>query len=65
MEDLSERDLSGKSDEDLTPEERQELQRRLDEFVDRMELRRPGKDAEPDKPKRITTWDPAAIARRH
>ena len=65
MDDLSERDFSSKSDEDLTPEERQELQRRMDEFVERMELRRPAKDAERDKPKRITTWDPAAIARRH
>ncbi len=65
MDDLSERDLSGKSDEDLTSEERQELQRRMYEFVDRMELRRPGKDAEREKPKRITAWNPATIARRH
>ena len=65
MDDLSERDLSSKSDEHLTPEEREELKRRMDDFVDRMELRRPGKDAEPKQPKRITTWDPAAIARRH
>ncbi len=65
MDDLSERDLSGKSDQDLTSEERQELQRRLDEFIERMELRPPGKDAQQDKPKRITAWDPAAIARRH
>ena len=65
MDDLSERDLSDKRDEDLTPEERQELQRRMDEFVDRMDLHRPGKDAAKEKPKRITVWDPAAIAQRH
>jgi len=65
MDDLSERDLSSKSDEDLTSDEREELQRRMDDFVDRMELRRPGKDAEPKKAKRITAWDPVAIARRH
>ena len=65
MDDLSERDLSGKSDEDLTSEERQEIQRRMDEFVERMNLRRPGKEAEQVKPKRVTVWDPAAIARSH
>ena len=65
MDDLSERDLSHVADEDLTPEERRELNRRMDEFVDRMELRRPGKDAAPEKPKRIAAWDPAALARRH
>ncbi len=65
MDDLSDRDLSHVADEDLTPEERQELNRRLDAFVERMDLRRPGKDREKAKPKRIARWDPATIARRH
>ena len=65
--DLSQRDLSDVPDEDLTPEERQELQRRLDEFVERMQLRRLGKPEPPAKPKarRIARWDPATISRRH
>ncbi len=51
MDDIRDRDLSSIPDQDLTPEERAELQRRMDEFVDRMELRRPdkpGKAAQPD-----------------
>ena len=79
MDDIRDRDLSSIPDEDLTPEERAELQRRMDEFVDRMELRRPdkpGKAAQPDtnaeaepepepEAKRYMNWDPATIARRH
>ncbi len=65
MDDLSERDLSSVADEDLTPEERQELTRRMDEFLERMQLRRPDKEAVEAKPKQIMSWDPVAIARRH
>lgn len=65
MDNLNNRDLSHVADEDLTPEERQELDRRLEAFVDRMNLRRPEKALEKAKPKRITRWDPATIARRH
>ena len=71
MDDLSERDLSGVPDEDLTPEERQELQRRIDEFVERMQfcrLEKPGKAVKPKtapKAKRLMSWNPPSIARRH
>ncbi len=65
--DLSQRDLTGVPDEDLTPEERQELQRRLDDFVARMQLRRldTPEAAPKPKPRRIMRWDPVALARRH
>ena len=63
--DLSQRDLSNIDDADLSPQERRELQRRFDDFVNRLR-ERTGLTA-PDKkpPKRITRWDPAAISRRH
>ncbi len=64
MNDLSERDLTEVADEDLTPEERQELHRRMDAFVERMELRRPGKASKPEKPKQITAWTPTVISRQ-
>lgn len=64
--DLSQRDLSGVADEDLTPEERQELQRRLDDFVARMRTRRlDTPEAAKPKPRRIMRWDPVALTRRH
>lgn len=65
MTDLSDRDLSRIPDSELTAEERQELQRRLDEFLARLRIRHG--DAEPvkAKAKRIQHWDPATIARRH
>ena len=65
--DLSERDLSDIPDEDLTEEERAELKRRMDDFVERMRLERykdPAAQPKPE-PKRIMHWDPATIARRH
>lgn len=65
--DLSERDLSGIADEDLTEAERAELKRRMDDFVERMQLERykePAKEPKP-QPKRFMRWDPATIARRH
>ncbi len=37
--DLSQRDLSRVDDSDLSPKERRELQRRYDEFVDRLRVR--------------------------
>lgn len=65
MTDLSDRDLSRIPDSELTPEEREELQRRLNEFLARLRVRH-GK-AEPVEPKakRIQRWDPATVARRH
>lgn len=65
MDDLSERDLSEVADEDLTPEERAELQRRLDDFVDRLRDRHGRKRPAKPKPKRIMRWDPVALTRRH
>ena len=66
-EDLSERDLSGIADEDLSEAERAELKRRMDDFVERMRLERykdPATKPKP-RPKRFMRWDPATIARRH
>ncbi len=63
--DFSQRDLSRIDDSDLSPQERRELQRRYDEFVDRLRARAGLKAPDKTKPKRIARWDPAAIARRH
>ncbi len=65
--DLNQRDLSKIDDADLSPQERRELQRRYDEFVDRLRVRAGLKapDGSKPKPKHIARWDPAAISRRH
>jgi hypothetical protein len=63
--DLSQRDLSAIDDSNLSPQERRELQRRYDEFVDRLRVRAGLKAPDTSKPKRISRWDPAAISRRH
>ena len=63
--DLNQRDLSKIDDADLSPQERRELQRRYDEFVDRLRVRAGLKAPDKPKPKRIARWDPATISRRH
>lgn len=64
-EELSQRDLSTIDDADLSPEERRELGRRFDDFVNRLRERAGLKAPDKKKPKRITRWDPGAAARRH
>ncbi len=63
--DLSQRDLSNIDDADLSPQERCELQRRFDDFVNRLRERTGPKAPDKKQPKRITRWDPAAVSRRH
>ncbi len=63
--DLSQRDLSTIDDADLSPQERRELRRRYDDFVDRLRVRAGLKAPDTSKPKRIVRWDPAAISHRH
>ncbi len=62
---LSHSDLSTIDDADLSPQERRELQRRFDDFVNRLRERAGLKAPDKTKPKRIARWDPAAISRRH
>ena len=62
---ISQRDLSTIDDADLSPDERREVQRRFDDFVDRLRERAGLKAPDKIKPKRITRWDPATISRRH
>ena len=64
---ISQRDLSTIDDADLSPQERRELQRRFDDFVNRLRVRADLKaaDTSKPKPKRIARWDPATISRRH
>lgn len=62
--DLSQRDLSEVADEDLTPAERHELQRRLGDFVTRLHERAGLKARAKKKPKRISRWEPKTISRR-
>ena len=63
--DLSQRDLSRIAEEDLTPEERFEPQRRYEDFVALLRQRAGMKAPAKKKPKRYPRWDPAAISRRH
>ena len=75
MDDLSERDLTGIADADLSAEERGEIRRRLDAFLGRMQIRRlarPGgadtpaeRAAEEHKPKkpRLARWSPKILRR--
>ncbi len=63
--DLSQRDLSDVAENDLTTEERHELERRFNDFVTRLRERAGVKTAEKNKPKRYAKWDPAALSRRH
>jgi len=62
--DLSQRDLTDVAENDLTTDERHELERRFNEFVTRLRERAGVKTAE-TKPKRYASWDPAALSRRH
>lgn len=65
-EDLSQRDLSQVSDDELSTAEQSEMKRRFDEFVDGLRERAGFKPrAKKKKPKRIMRWDPAAISRKH
>ncbi len=63
--DLSQRDLTNVTENDLTTEERHELERRFNDFVARVRERVGVKSAEKKKPKRYASWDPAALSRRH
>ena len=63
--DLNQRDLSTIDDANLSPDERREVQRRFDEFVNLLRERAGLKAPDKQKPKRITRWDPATIYRRH
>ncbi len=63
--DLSQRNLSDVAENDLTTEERHELERRFNDFVTRLRERAGVKTAEKNKPKRYAKWDPAALSRRH
>ncbi len=63
--DLSQRDLSDVAENDLTTEERHELERRFNDFVTRLRERAGVRTAEKKKPKRYASWDPAALSRRH
>ncbi len=63
--DLSQRDLTDVAENDLTTEERRELERRFNDFVTRLRRRAGVKSAAKKKPKRYARWDPAALSRRH
>ncbi len=65
--DLNQRDLSEVADEALNPEEKQEVTRRLYEFVVRMREKAGIKKSRKIKPKaiHIQRWDPARNSRKH
>lgn len=63
MEDLSQRDFSNRSFEELDSAERRELRRRFEEFVTAMSGPRRGTKTVAAKP--VTRWDPALHGRKH
>ncbi len=65
--DLNERDLSEVADEALNPEEKQEVTRRLYDFVVRMREKAGIKTSRTIKPKaqHVQRWDPAQNSRKH
>ncbi|WP_119460185.1 hypothetical protein [Rhodospirillaceae bacterium SYSU D60014] len=67
MTDLREADFSGRPDEDMTPEERQELQRRFTAFTTALkeqDLRRQAGPPAPKPKKTISKWDPLTAGKR-
>ena len=62
--DRNQRDLTDVAENDLTTDERHELERRFNDFVTRLRKRAGVKTAE-KKPKCYASWDPAALSRRH
>jgi hypothetical protein len=62
MSDLRHVDLSSRPDSELTPGEREELQRRFRDFTQAVKEAALMRPAEPVKPKKITKWMPAAKA---
>ena len=67
MTDLREADLSGRPDDEMTPEERQELQRRFAAFTTALkeqDLRRQAGSPAPRPKKTVTKWDPLTAGKR-
>ncbi|SDG33631.1 hypothetical protein SAMN05216241_10948 [Limimonas halophila] len=67
MTDIKQRDLSRKRDEDLTSEERQELQRRFEEFAQMVRengAERMGIQGRPTSQKKVKKWDPTSMAKQ-
>jgi hypothetical protein len=65
MDDIRERDLSRKTNADLTDEEKRELARRFQEFSNLVREKGPqrlGLQSKPRK-KRISKWDPTTMGR--
>ena len=58
--DLGTRDLSQVSDEELTHDEQQELNRRLLDFIGRLRGNNAGERGPAAKAKRVGKWDPTA-----
>ena len=61
MDDLTQRDLSGIDEADLTSEERDELVRRFDEFLVRLRLRADRDEAPPPAARPVKAWTPPRL----
>lgn len=57
--DIRQRDLSGKTVREMDAEEKQEIKRRFDEFVELVKSRKV-RVATPTRPKRVAKWNPLA-----
>ncbi len=58
-EDIRQRDLSGKTVREMDAQEKEEIKRRFDEFVELVKTRKV-RVAAPARPKQVTKWNPLA-----
>lgn len=61
--DIRQRDLSGKTVREMDDQEKQEIKRRFDEFVELVKTRQV-RVATPTQPKRAAKWNPLAQGAR-
>ncbi len=63
MSDIRQKDLSNKSVQDMDSEERKEIRRRFEEFANQVGQNNDSILAAPEKPKKVTKWDPKTMGR--
>lgn len=57
--DIRQRDLSGKTVREMNVQEKEEIKRRFDEFLELVKSRKV-RVGTPSRPKRVTKWNPLA-----
>jgi hypothetical protein len=63
MSDIRQKDLSDKSVQEMTSEEKKEMRRRFEEFANQVGQNNDSILATPEKPKKVVKWDPKTMGR--